>query len=188
MATSPSVRRGESIDRLLAPGILAGMVAALAMGLFTMTAAVTWQHRAASAPLRDVAAIADPRFAETPAQRAASSEPFDAPREPQVFAGALHLLLGGLFGAVFGLLARAARLRGLAAVAAGLLFGLAVMVFSAALLLPATAAVSGTGTAISGLPGRLGWPTFAAAHAVFGLVLGLWVLLRPWDVARELSG
>jgi hypothetical protein len=41
---------------------------------------------------------------------------------------------------------------------------------------------------ISGLPDRLGWPTFAAAHAVFGLVLGLWVLLRPWDVARELSG
>ncbi len=106
MAGSPGVRRAEALDRILAPGILAGMVAAVAMGLLAVTAAVTWRHLAASTPLSEIAVLADPRFAGP-----ATDQP--VPKEPLVFAGAIQLLIGGLLGAAFGLLARATRLAGL---------------------------------------------------------------------------
>jgi hypothetical protein len=100
-----------------------------------------------------------------------------------VFAGAIHLMVGGLFGAVFGLGVRAARLRG-RAVGAGILYGLVVMALMSVVVLPVAGRLSGAGEPISNLAGRVGWATFAAVHALFGLVLGLWVLVRPWDVAR----
>jgi len=186
MAGSPGVRRAEALDRILAPGILAGMVAAVAMGLLAVTAAVTWRHLAASTPLSEIAVLADPRFAGP-----ATDQP--VPKEPLVFAGAIQLLIGGLLGAAFGLLARATRLAGLldrgargaaAVLVAGLLYGLVVMALMATVVLPLAGRLSGAGAPISDLPARVGWATFAAEHLLFGLVLGLWVLVRPWDVAR----
>jgi hypothetical protein len=174
VAIARDVSRGEAIDRALVPGILAGMVAAVVMGLFAAIAAATWRHLPASTPLREIAVLAAP-----------SAQQPDSAREPLVLAGAIHLALGGLFGALFGLAVRAARLRGRAAVAAGVLYGLVVMALMSALVLPAAGRLSGAGAPISSLPGRVGWLTFAAAHVLFGLVLGLWVLLRPGDVSRS---
>jgi hypothetical protein len=180
------VQRAETLDRILAPGILAGMVAAVAMGLLAVTAAVTWRHLAASTPLTEIAVLADPRLAGP-----ATDQP--VAKEPLIFAGAVHLLVGGLLGAAFGLLARATRLAGLlargprgaaAVLVAGLLYGLAVMAFMAAVVLPLAGRLSGAGEPISDLPARVGWATFTAEHLLFGLVLGLWVLVRPSDVAR----
>jgi hypothetical protein len=176
VAIARDVSRGEAIDRALVPGILAGMVAAVIMGLFAAIAAATWRHLPASTPLREIAVLAAP----------SASQP-DGAREPLVLAGALHLALGGLFGALFGLAARAVRQqwrRQVHAVVAGVLYGVAVMALMSALVLPAAGRLSGAGEQISGLPGRVGWPTFAAAHLLFGLALGLWVLVRPWDVSR----
>jgi hypothetical protein len=180
MAESQSVRRAEALDRALAPGVLAGMAAAVAMGLFAMIAAAGWRHQSFSTPLREMAVFADPNLA--------GGQPPDPSPEPLIFAGAFHLMLGGLFGAAFGLLARAVRLRGGAAVAAGIVYGLAVMVLMSTLVLPAVARLSGAGEPISDLAGRQGWVTFAAGHAVFGLCLGLWVLLRPADVEPGRGG
>jgi hypothetical protein len=33
----------------------------------------------------------------------------------------------------------------------------------------------------------VGWPTFTIEHALFGLVLGLWPLVRPRNVAVKVS-
>jgi hypothetical protein len=33
------------------------------------------------------------------------------------------------------------------------------------------------------MPSDLGWLTFGAAHALYGLVLGAWILRRPDDLA-----
>jgi hypothetical protein len=180
MADGRSVPRGEAIDRALVPGVLAGIAAAVVMGLFATVAAATYRHLQLSAPLREIAVLASPELAaNSPAQQ------LHLAREPLIFAGAIHLAVGALFGAVFGLAARAARLRGAAAVAAGALYGLVVMALMSLVVLPAAGGLSGAGEPISNLAGRVGWATFAAAHLLFGLALGLWVLVRPWDVARD---
>ena len=181
MADGRSVPRGEAIDRALVPGVLAGIVAAALMGLFAIIAAATYRHLPFSTPLREIAVLADPGLA--PAQAAGGQHP-DVARGPLVFAGAIHLMVGALFGAVFGLGARAARLRGSATVAVGILYGFVVMALMSVVVLPVAGRLSGAGEPISNLASRVGWTTFAAAHALFGLVLGLWVLVRPWDVAR----
>jgi hypothetical protein len=183
MVDGRSVPRGEAIDRALVPGVLAGIVAAALMGLFAIIAAATYRHLPFSTPLREIAVLADPGLAPPPAQAAGGQHP-DVAQGPLVFAGAIHLMVGALFGAVFGLGARAARLRGSAAVAAGILYGFVVMALMSVVVLPVAGRLSGAGEPISNLAGRVGWATFAAAHALFGLVLGLWVLVRPWDVAR----
>ncbi len=180
MAEVRSVPRGEAIDRALVPGAMAGLVAAVVMGLFAMIAAVTWRHLPSSTPLREIAVLAVP-----PAQQAAGGQQLDTAREPLVLAGAIHLAVGALFGAVFGLAARVARLRGSAAVAAGIVYGLVVMALMSVVVLPAAGRLSEAGEPISNLAGGVGWATFTAVHVLFGLVLGLWVLVRPWDVARE---
>jgi hypothetical protein len=186
MASSPGVRRAETLDRILAPGILAGMVAALLMGLLAVIAAVAWRHLPASTPLTEIAVLADPRLAG-----AVTDQP--VAKEPLVFAGAVHLLVGGLLGGAFAVIARVARLAGLArgggaqAAAvplAGVLYGLVVMALMSLVVLPAVGSLSGAGAPISDLASRVGWATFAAEHALFGLALGLWVLVRPWDVTR----
>jgi hypothetical protein len=178
MAEVRSVSRGEAIDRAVVPGVLAGIVAAAVMGLFAAIAAATWRHLTFSAPLREIAALASP---DLPTQGA------DAAKQPLVFAMAIHLGVGGFFGALFGLLARAARLRGRAAVLAGALYGLVVMALMGLAVLPAVGELSGAGDPISNLAGGVGWATFAAAHVLFGLILGLWVLVRPWDVHPGLT-
>ena len=177
MAEVRSVSRGEAIDRAVVPGVLAGFVAAAVMGLFAAIAAATWRHLPVWAPLREIAVLATPDLA--------AGQAAEAPREPLVFAGAIHLGVGGFFGAVFGIIARRARLRGRVAVLAGALYGLVVMALMSLVVLPVMGNLSGAGAPISDLPGRVGWATFAAAHVLFGLVLGLWVLVRPWDVAAS---
>ncbi len=185
MAEVRSVSRGEAIDRAIVPGILAGIVAAAVMGLFAMIAAATYRHLPLSTPLREIAALASPDLAVPPAQRAAGGGQLGTAREPLVFAGAVHLAVGAFFGAVFALAARAARPRGGAALVAGALYGLVVMALMSLVVLPAAGRLSGAGEPISNLAGTVGWATFAAAHVLFGLVLGLWLLVRPGDVARD---
>jgi hypothetical protein len=173
--------RGEAIDRAVVPGVLAGLVAAAVMGLFAMIAAAGWRHLPFTMPLREVAALANPALAASGGPR------IEVGRDLLVFAGAIHLAVGGFFGALFGLLARAGRLRDRAAVGGGLLYGLGVMAMMTVVVLPAVARLSGAGEPISDLPARTGWATFTAAHLLFGLVLGLWVLVRPMDVLQDLT-
>jgi hypothetical protein len=138
-----------------------------------MVAAAGWRHLPFTMPLREVAALANPALAASGGPR------IEVGRDLLVFAGAIHLAVGGFFGALFGLLARAGRLRGRAAVGGGLLYGLGVMAMMTVVVLPAEP--------ISDLPARTGWATFTAAHLLFGLVLGLWVLVRPTDVLQDLT-
>jgi hypothetical protein len=188
MADVRGMSRGEAIDRALVPGVLAGIVAAVVMGLFAMIAAATYRHLPFSTPLREIAVLANPELAAPPAQQASGGQQLGIARELVVFAGAIHLAVGAFFGALFGLVARGARLRGSGAVAAGILYGLGVIALMSVVVLPAAGRLSGAGEPISNLAGRVGWATFAAAHVLFGLVLGLWVLVRPSDVAQDLTG
>ena len=64
----------------------------------------------------------------------------------------------------------------------GLIYGLAVMTFMSVLALPLAANMSGAGEPISRMGGEIGWPTWVALHAIFGLALGTWIYVRPQDV------
>jgi len=161
---------------------MAGIVAAVPMGLLVMIAGATWQHEGFFTPVYRVVSILDPAPLATALQEAASGSLFYFDQQPMFAGGGAHLAVGCFFGAVFALLARALRPRGPAVLAAGAAYGLAVMAFMAFAGLPLIASVLGGGEVIRDLPGDLGWPTFAAAHLVYGLALGVWFLLRPDDL------
>jgi hypothetical protein len=179
----PHAQRPPAAQRALEAGIMAGLAAAVPAGLLVMIATAAWRHEGFFTPAYRVVAVLDPGPLRVSLEEAAVGLPFYADQQPLVAGCGAHLAVGCFFGVVFALLARALRPRGLAALALGLAYGLAVMVFMALAGLPLIERLLGGGEAISGLPGALGWPVFAAGHVVYGLALGAWLLLRPDDLA-----
>ena len=172
-----------AVQRAMEAGIMAGMVAAVPMGILALTASAAIQHDGFFTPIYRVVSILDPAPLSASLQEAALGSQFYFDQQPMFSGGAAHLAVGAVFGAVFALVARRLRLRGPAALAAGVAYGLAVMALMAFAGLPVVALVLGGGEVITGMPGELGWPTFVAAHALYGLVLGAWVVRRPHDLA-----
>jgi hypothetical protein len=115
-------------------------------------------------------------------QHAATGDRFFMSQEAFVFGMAAHVMVSGFFGALFALLAMKVRPRGPQALALGATYGLAVMVVMSTLVLPVAGSAFGAGHPISHMGSELGWATFAALHAVFGLALGTWLYVRPQDV------
>jgi hypothetical protein len=162
---------------------MAGLAAAVPAGLLVMVATATWQHKGFFTPAYRIIAVLDPGPLRVSLEEAVAGSPFYADQQPLVAGAGAHLAVGCFYGVIFALLARALRPRGPAALAFGVAYGLAVMAFMALAGLPLIERLLGGGETITGLPGALGWPTFAAGHAVYGLALGAWLLLRPDDLA-----
>ena len=151
---------------------MAGMVAALPMALFSMVA--TAGELGLYGRLYLVTAIVEPGPLEVSmAQASGGAGPF-LEVGGAVAGMAVHLGIGAGFGAVFALLARALRLRGVVALAAGAVYGLAVMALMGLAVLPAAAGETAGGRLIADAPRLIGWPVFAVEHLLYGLVLGLW--------------
>jgi len=176
-------RETSGIDRILIPGILSGMVAAVAMGIFAMIAAATYQHRGFFTPMYQITALLGDGTMGRSVQEAARGNMFLLVPEPMLFGVAMHLLIGGFFGGMFALVARAVPRR-LSLFVVGPVFGLVVMVVMSFALVPlADAAMSGD-RRVSSYAGLSGWWTFTSAHVIYGLVLGLWSVWRPQDFSR----
>jgi hypothetical protein len=92
--------------------------------------------------------------------------------------------VGGTLGALFGVVARVLRLHGARALAGGVAYGVTVMVLMTLLVLPRVGAMSGAGQPIAHMGEEVGWPTFVSYFVVFGLVLGVWLYLRPQDIGE----
>jgi hypothetical protein len=158
---------------------MAGMVAAVPMGLFMMLASAAWGHAGVYTPWYRIAAILDPVPFELSREEAATGSPFWFDIQSAVPGFCVHLVLAGFLGALFVLLARARRVagpRGL--LVAGGAWGLLV----AAVMVPVlhlAARVLGGGTTIADLPGQLGAATYVAMHLVYGLGLGAVVARWP---------
>jgi hypothetical protein len=172
-----------ALQRAMEAGIMVGMVAAVPMGIFALIASAAIGHDGFFTPIYRVVSILDPAPLAASLQEAAFGSQFYVDQQPMFSGGAVHLAVGCFFGALFALAARRLRLHGPAALAAGVVYGLAVMTFMAFVGLPLVARVLGGGEVITGLPGDLGWPIFVVAHALYGLVLGVWILWRPGDLA-----
>jgi hypothetical protein len=129
-----------------------------------------------------VAFIIDPQTMGIALERAGAGDRFYFARESFVFGMAAHVIVAGVLGLLFTLVAMRLRLRGTRALAGGLVYGLVVMALMSALVLPQAAAFFGAGEPISRMGSEIGWATFAVLHAVFGLSLGAWLYLRPQDL------
>ena len=176
-------RQAAALDRLLAPGILAGMVAAAVAGVFAVVVAGTVRHVGFFTPVYRVAALVDARALETSLEQARHGQPLWVEWEPLVFGTVMQLGVGAAFGALFALLVHWLRPPGRVALALGAGYGLVVMAVTRWLLEPAAAAAAAPGSPLAHLPGGAGWPAFTLQHLLFGLTLGFWVLARPQDVA-----
>ncbi len=184
-----SARRKRAFDRAafeltLERGVFAGMVASVALGLFAMVASATYQGRGFFTPMYHAAFIIDGQTMGVAIGKASAGEPFYFTRETFIFGLVVHVMVGGALGALFALVARKLHLHGPRALAAGLAYGLAVMVLMSLVVLPQAATLFAAGRPISRMGEEVGWPTFVAEFAVFGLVLGLWLFLRPQDIGQ----
>jgi hypothetical protein len=151
---------------------MAGMAAALVMGLFAMVWAAT-SGLGLYSPLYQVTAVVEPGPLGVSLREAAEGWRYYFEVGPAAAGLAVHLAIGGGFGAVFALVARAIRLHGWVAVAAGAAYGLAVGGLMGLVVIPLAADETAGGQVVADAPRLLGWPVFAVEHLLYGLTLGL---------------
>lgn len=178
----------SALERTVERGVFAGLVSGAVLGVFAMIASGTFQGRGFFTPMYHAAFILDADTLPRALDEAAAGERFFFIREPFTFGMIIHVMVGGALGALFALVSRALRFQGTRALAGGLLFGLAAMVLMSLVVLPQAGAISGAGQPIARMGTEIGWPTFVAHFAVFGLALGAWVYLRPQDIEIEEPG
>ena len=163
--------------------MLSGVAAAAAMALVTMVAAGTVLDLGVYTPIYLVTAIVEPGPLVESIQEAEAGFRFYLEVSGAAAGFAVHLGIGAGFGALFALLARALRLRGVLAVLVGAAYGLAVMALMGLVLIPTLAGETAGDQLIADAPGRFGLPVAAVAHLVFGLVLGVWTAVAARDRA-----
>jgi Na+/citrate or Na+/malate symporter len=95
---------------------------------------------------------------------------------PALTGALLHMMAGMTSGALFGLLVAVMRIPRAFVVPTGVAFGISVMVVMSFVVLPVMASLFGSGDPIRNMPSMVGWATFTAEHALFGLVVGVMAL------------
>jgi len=112
MAQNPRTEGLSAVERTIELGMMAGMAAAVPMGIFALIASGTWQHAGVYTPVYRIAAMLDPSPLEVSLEEAAagSSAYFDP--QPFFSGGVVHLALGGFYGVIFALLVHRFRWRG----------------------------------------------------------------------------
>jgi hypothetical protein len=171
-----------TLEKVAERGIFAGLVASVVMAVFAMVASGTYQGRGLFTPMYHAAFIIDEETMGDAIAKAGEGEPFYFFRETFIFGMIAYVLLGGAFGGLFAVVAKKLRLQGTRAILGGVVYGLGVMVVMSLAVLPGAAKLFGAGEPISRMGAEVGWPTFVAQFAVFGLALGGWPFLRPQDI------
>jgi len=154
----------------LIAGAIAGMLGGAMMAMFTMIATGTYLHMGFFTPLY---AIASPLAGPQSMMTAMHGGVFYFALGPAVLGLVVHMMWSALWGIIFGLIAAGLHLRGAAAVIAGMVYGVLIMLVMNFILLPIVGAPN--------LLTLLGGPTFIIGHLLFGMVVGLWPVLRPQD-------
>jgi hypothetical protein len=172
---SPSVSTGNSWTRAALTGAGAGIVASLAMAMYAMVAAWT-KDTGFFTPLYHIASLfISPETMMASMKDAMGGSAFHFTIGPALLGAIIHMMTGGMYGAVFGVaVSRVASRRGIV-VATGLAYGAMVFAISTWIGLPIGAAIFDSGDQISDMAEMAGWGTFVAEHLVFGVALGLLV-------------
>jgi uncharacterized membrane protein YagU involved in acid resistance len=155
-------------------GAIAGMVAGAVMAMYAMLASATFLHQGFFTPLYGIASP----IVGTGAMATSMRQGVYFSLGPALVGLIVHIMWSAMYGVIFALIARAARLHGLLAIVAGLVYGLAVHLVMSVIVLP----LVGQG----GMVGEIGPPSFTVEHLLFGLTLGVWVALRPQDISSDI--
>jgi hypothetical protein len=153
-------------------GILAGMV----MAMYAMIASATFLAQGFFTPLYGIATP----IVGSEAMLTSMRQGLYFAHVPALAGLVVHMMWSAFYGAIFGVLASRLQLAATAAVVVGMLYGVAVMIAMSFIVLPIVAA--------GAMPGMIGWPSFTVEHLMFGLVLGLWLAVRPADVVLQSAG
>ncbi len=163
-----------ALPRTVAVGAVAGLVGSLVMAMFAMIAALTYQGTGFFTPLYHIGSVLlDPMTMMTSMQQAMAGESFYFAFGPAVVGALVHMMVGVMYGIVFALIVRAAKIRGVVLLIAGIIYGLIVFAISAWVGLPLAAAITSSGDPIADMASMVGYGTFALEHAMFGAAAAL---------------
>lgn len=160
----------------LMAGAIAGMLGGAMMAMFTMIATATYLHMGFFTPLY---VIASPLTGPQSMMTAMHGDAFYFAFGPAILGLVVHMMWSALWGIIFGLIAAGLHLRGAAAIIGGMVYGVLIMLVMNFVLLPIVGAPS--------LLNLLGGITFIIGHLLFGMVVGIWPVLRPQDFSNLLS-
>jgi hypothetical protein len=167
--------RSPVLSRILVAGAVAGMIAGAVMAMYAMMASATFLHQGFFTPLYGIASP----LTGSGAMKTSMQQGLYFTFGPALLGLILHMMMAAIFGIVFALIVRAARLRGAAVVALGVVYGLVIMGVMSVVVLP----ILGIGS----MPGTIGLPSFTMEHLHYGLVLGIWANARPADFALDVA-
>ncbi len=157
-------------------GAIVGMLGGAMMAMFTMLATATYLHMGFFTPLY---VIASPLSGPQSMMTAMHGGAFYFALGPAVLGLVVHMMWSALWGIIFGLIAAGLHLRGVAAVIGGMVYGVLIMLVMNFVVLPIVGAPN--------LLTLLGGTTFTIGHLLFGMVVGLWPVLRPQDFTNLLG-
>ncbi len=162
--------------KVLLIGAIAGMIGGAVMAMFTMIATATYLNMGFFTPLY---AIASPLAGQQTLMTSQHQGLFSFALGPALVGLIVHMMWSALYGMIFGLIVYATHLKGTLAVISGMVYGVLVMLLMSFIVAP-----------IAGAPNllqMLGGLSFTLGHLMFGLVLGLWPVVRPQDFVSSAS-
>ena len=118
-------------------------------------------------------------------QAAADGSTFDFFFGPALVGAVIHMMVGEMYGAMFGVLVALTRLRPMLLPVAGAVWGAAVFVVSSFIAVPIAASVFNSGDQITHMARMVGYGTFLVEHLLFGLALGLLLLVAGSRAAAD---
>lgn len=160
-------------------GAVVGAIASVAMGMYAMTAAATYQHTGFFTPLYHIASsVASPSTLMASMQQAATGSTFYFAGGIALLGAMIHMMVGAMYGAAFAVGIRSLNLGQAALVGVGALWGAIVFAMSSWIGLPIAAKLFGSGDQITHMAKMVGYGTFFVEHVMFGLALGIVMALR----------
>lgn len=169
--TSGTTSAKTALSRTIAMGALAGLIGSLAMAMFAMIAASTYQGTGFFTPLYHIASVfIDPSTMMTSMQQAMGGGSFSFSFGPALVGVVVHMMVGVMYGIVFAFMVKAIKVSGPMLLLAGVIYGAIVFVVSAWVGLPIAASIFSSGDQIADMATMVGYGTFAAEHLLFGLV------------------
>jgi uncharacterized membrane protein YagU involved in acid resistance len=171
-----TTKNSTRLIKVLIIGAITGMIGGAVMAMFTMIATATYLNMGFFTPLY---AIASPLAGQQSLMTSLHQGVFYFAPGAGLLGLVVHMMWSALFGMIFGLIVYATHLKGTPAVISGMIFGVLVMLLMSFVVAPIVGAPN--------LLQMLGGLSFTLGHLMFGLVLGLWPVLRPQDFASQAS-
>jgi hypothetical protein len=168
-----------SVGRAISVGITGGIFGSLAMALYAMVISGSVKHAGYFTPIYHIASsMISGKAMMTSLLGPLKGQNFFFDLGPAIGGALIHLTVGAITGAIFGVLISKIHASREFTVVAGTMFGLLVLVVNGFVGLPIASHLFGGGKPISDMANIVGWGHFTGEHAIFGIVLGIVVAIK----------